>query len=522
MWDIIKNALSYFSSENDKPKSKRSPIKLTPLNLKEYAKKMDTSAKSDNTRVQKPIMSAAQANALKAKNDAAEIARRKQAIATSYAARNKPFSAKQLSEETGAIGDKLRLFPNDPDSFVDEYLNPGVMIGDMASGLGSIPLNIKNKDYGKVAMALGMPLGVGALGGLGGAKTKAQFLNEVLNPVAGSSGLISKIGGKKVESLIKKINAFPEFSPFSVAPEVKELRKINNDFVKRFSTPEAKRRLVEMGIDPDLITKKMKPLLMSYESKYGSYYYPDFMPEVKSLKGPTITKIANFLRGERPVINFDLKRLKDSKNYSFPDKSPKVVYEHEIGHIFQQLAFMSSPEYKNRIIKYNKELADYKNYQKLSKQEKNLIKFPPQKPNKAVLDIKYKDPFNYKQFPFVKLDTPIDALKNQLEQNVVDNADFAVKHNQDYFNREVEGVAHLREMRQNMLDAGYIKHEYDPITEDMINDFISKNTKTDRVSSFIKNNPKNRKLLAEIFNKLPAAGAGVATTLSLANQKNNE
>jgi hypothetical protein len=521
--DILKAAIDLMSSKKEEPKPKKGPAKFTPIDLRAYNKTMDTSAKSDNTRVQKPIMSAAQANALKAKNDAAEIARRKQAIATSYAARNKPFSAKQLAEETGAIGDKLRLFPNDPDSFVDEYLNPGVMIGDMASGLGSIPLNIKNKDYGKVAMALGAPIAVGALAGLGGPKTKTQFVNEVLNPIAGSSELISKIGGKKAASFIEKINAFPEWSPFSAKPEVKELTKIHKDWVKRFSTPEAKRRLAEgMGIDPSLITKKNMPVLISYASKYGSHYYPEFMGEVKNLKGPTITKIANFLKGERPVINFDLENYKRSKNYSFPDKSPRKVYEHELGHVFQQLAFMSSPEYKNRIIKYNKELADYKNYQKLSKQEKNLIKFPPQKPNKAVLDIKYKDPFNYKQFPFVKLDTPIDALKNQLEQNVVDNADFAVKNNQDYFNREVEGVAHLREMRQNMLEDGYIKHEYDPITEDMINDFISKNTKTDRVSSFIKNNPKNRKLLAEIFNKLPAAGAGVATTLSLANQKNNE
>jgi hypothetical protein len=521
--DIIKAAIDLMSSKREEPKPKKGPAKFTPIDLKTYNRGMDTSAKSDNTKVvRQPIMSVKQANALRAEKNAAELARRQQAIATSYAARNKPFSTKQLAEETGAIGDKLRLFPNDPNSFIDEYLNPGVMIGDMASGLGSLPEDVKKGRIGKAALSVAAPLSVGALGGLGRAKTNAQFLNEVLNPIAGSSELISKIGGKKAASLIEKINAFPEWSPFSAKPEVKELTKVHKDWVKRFSTPEAKRRLAEgMGIDPSLITKKNMPVLISYASRYGSHYYPEFMGEVKNLKGPTITKIANFLRGEKPVINIDLENYNRSKNYSFPDRSLRKVYEHELGHVFQQLAFQSSPEFKNRIIKYNKELAEYKNYQKLSKQEKNLIKFPPQKPNKAVLDIKYKDPFNYKQFPFVKTDTPIDALKNQLEQNVVDNSDFAVKNNQDYFNREVEGIAHLREMRQNMLESGYIKHEYDPITEDMINDFISKNTKTDRVSSFIKNNAKNRKLLAEIFNKLPAAGAGVATTLSLANQKNN-
>jgi hypothetical protein len=56
MWDIIKNALSYFSSENDKPKSKRNPIKLTPLNLKEYAKQEDQklTAKQDATAFRSP------------------------------------------------------------------------------------------------------------------------------------------------------------------------------------------------------------------------------------------------------------------------------------------------------------------------------------------------------------------------------------------------------------------------------------------------------------------------------------
>lgn len=56
MWDIIKNALSRFSSENDQPKSKGNPIKLTPLNLKEYAKQEDKKlvAKQDATAFRSP------------------------------------------------------------------------------------------------------------------------------------------------------------------------------------------------------------------------------------------------------------------------------------------------------------------------------------------------------------------------------------------------------------------------------------------------------------------------------------
>ena len=58
MWDIIKNALSRFSSENDKPKSKGSPIKLTPINLRKYAqedlKKNVLTTKQDATAFRSP------------------------------------------------------------------------------------------------------------------------------------------------------------------------------------------------------------------------------------------------------------------------------------------------------------------------------------------------------------------------------------------------------------------------------------------------------------------------------------
>lgn len=56
MWDIIKNALSRFSSSDDQPKSKGSSIKLTPLNLKEYAKQEDKklATKQDATAVRSP------------------------------------------------------------------------------------------------------------------------------------------------------------------------------------------------------------------------------------------------------------------------------------------------------------------------------------------------------------------------------------------------------------------------------------------------------------------------------------
>ena len=125
---------------------------------------------------------------LKLQSQQQELAARKAGIEQSIQAQNLPLTPQNLATETQAIGDKLRFFPNAPsDSFkgvVDDYLNPFKMIGDMASGLGSVPYNIQQGNYGQAALAVGIPLGVGALAGIGVNSTK-QFVNNLVNPVAG-------------------------------------------------------------------------------------------------------------------------------------------------------------------------------------------------------------------------------------------------------------------------------------------------------------------------------------------------
>ena len=51
-----------------------------------------------------------------------------------------------LARETQSTGDKFRLFPNDPNSFIDDWLNPGVMVGDMVSGLGAAPYEMERQE----------------------------------------------------------------------------------------------------------------------------------------------------------------------------------------------------------------------------------------------------------------------------------------------------------------------------------------------------------------------------------------
>ena len=141
-----------------------------------------------------PTMTVQAAEKLKAQRDAQELARRKQAIQASQAAASKPLrerlTPENLAQETGATGDKLRFFPNDPDSFIDDYLNPFKMVGDMASGLGRIPLNVKQGNYGAAALDVAIPVATGALAGLG-AKSAGQFVNNLTNPLAGTGQFLT-------------------------------------------------------------------------------------------------------------------------------------------------------------------------------------------------------------------------------------------------------------------------------------------------------------------------------------------
>jgi hypothetical protein len=122
----------------------------------------------------------------KIKKDKAIIQDRKDRIKNSEAAQKKSFTKdnwrQQLADETQATGDKFRMFPEDPDSFVDEWMNPGVMIGNMASDLGSAPLRAQQEDsYMPYVTSIGVPLLTGGLEGLG-AKTNKQFISNLANP----------------------------------------------------------------------------------------------------------------------------------------------------------------------------------------------------------------------------------------------------------------------------------------------------------------------------------------------------
>jgi hypothetical protein len=145
-------------------------------------------------------------------NDKAILADRKNRINKSVAAQKKSFTKdnwrQQLADETQATGDKLRIFPEDPDSFIDEWLNPGVMIGNMATDLGSAPLRAQQENsYMPYVTSIGVPLLTGGLEGIG-AKTTGQFVSNIANPfniVPGYKSVEKAIAPKIKKTLAKGV-----------------------------------------------------------------------------------------------------------------------------------------------------------------------------------------------------------------------------------------------------------------------------------------------------------------------------
>jgi hypothetical protein len=115
---------------------------------------------------------------------------RRAKIADSISARKEKYTSKnwknKLARETQAIGEKLRVsqYPN----FFDDYVNIASSVGNMASGLGRVPMDIKEGNYGQAALSVALPLATGALAGIG-AKTTGQFVNNLANPLAGISNI---------------------------------------------------------------------------------------------------------------------------------------------------------------------------------------------------------------------------------------------------------------------------------------------------------------------------------------------
>lgn len=128
-----------------------------------------------------------------------EYQQRQQAIKQSIKAQNQPLTIDNLRTQTQATGDKMSFamntrFGNPKEyptlsGYIDalDYINPGKFVGDVTSGLGALPYNVREGNYGQAALAVGLPLAAGAIGSFGQKPAGSLFREQVykgIDPVA--------------------------------------------------------------------------------------------------------------------------------------------------------------------------------------------------------------------------------------------------------------------------------------------------------------------------------------------------
>ena len=427
-------------------------------------------------------------------NDEAIIADRKARMADAMKAQDEdiignPNWKEVLARETQSTGDKFRLFPNDPDSFIDDWLNPGVMIGDMASSLGAAPYDMEQQEsMMPLITAIGVPLLTGGLEGIG-AKTNRQFVNNLFNPVNMVPGY--KSAEKYVGNKLKNI-------PTSIAPELRQGMQTNGflDMFKSkkpintsidniigetnihdlqskeindmFNTVEGRRRLKYIGIDPKKVDK-FPQIKIAPEGEVSSY---NNVGDVITVAPENMTP-STIVAHENAHWLQELVREQNSKYSDILDTGIKEA-TNKYGE-----GFMDIPDDVMDKIHESAQAAD--RHLSNTNIDKQLLElYPENTPVNGRFDPRYKDPIEYLHH--------VRAGKVSPE----------------------EPFAFARELRQDMINDKFLKNKYDPISEDMVNDYINFNKK--KSSNFM--NKMNRLVsitdtkhipkLTEILNNTPA------------------
>lgn len=316
--------------------------------------------RQDNTKVV-PVkaMSNSAAAYIKKQKDAAELARRKKAIADSNAAQAKA-GALGITKETlrnSAIGDKARVFPNDPDSFIDT-VNPAVWIGSMADRLGKARAD---GTIGEQALAIAEPVAFGAMAGVG-AKTAGQFANNLVNPLAGIN-----------PNKIPIVNQVHKLNPNAF--------KINPEAFYRGVGKDGMNDIMESGI---IKSKKVHAYPEPYFSKgkigdkYASGYFAELTNE--PMKGVGSFSTGDLIQTPVSQVNINNPNLKlyqkdwlqgykeikptsnkveyktnflseSKKNTQNRFKDEQVLPEHIDDVVQQELKYLESPEYMTNRMK---------------------------------------------------------------------------------------------------------------------------------------------------------------------------
>ena len=210
--------------------------KVQPREEKFTVQRDATTTQRNNTR------SIQQLN-VKNKTDKEIATEREAKIQASVEAQKTPYTKenwrRQLAVETATTGDKLRV-SNEP-NFFDDYINPAVMVGNMASNLGQSPLQAEQLDsILPYVTSVGTPLTVGALAGLGTQST-GQFINNLANPLAGieNAKFSSEINwGNWNKEIVDNPQLMKEYNAIEQTSKANGSWMKNSDGTKFKGTPE--------------------------------------------------------------------------------------------------------------------------------------------------------------------------------------------------------------------------------------------------------------------------------------------
>lgn len=425
----------------------------------------------DNTRVNINNKSELISKTARNKTDKEIGDERKAKIQESDNARNTPLTSdnwrQQLALQTQSTGDKFRI--SDEPNFFDDYLNPAVMVGGMASNLGQAPLQAQQQDsYIPYLTSIGAPLAVGAMAGIG-VSSNSQFVNNLVNPLAGTGDLTSGFS-KKIKDL--DMESFFKNRVMTTPEEIEKLSKFQKrDLLDMIETEEGRRRLINMGVDPEKIKTADFPVFnVGNKSQYDGIANTIQVSNRGSGVIPAISHenahwLQQIYENQKKV---NLKRadvFADDSGLSFIDKLKKGQRE--------RVEISKTP--------LDKELLDL---------------YPEEGVQKGVWSKEYMKPREYFNYNIASIP-----------------------------GTQKEPMAFARELRQKMLDSGHLKNKYDIISEEEVLSFMKSNETSagktsdamDRITSI--STEKEVPILTKILNNLPSiAPIGLGASY-LATQK---
>jgi hypothetical protein len=192
--------------------------------------------------------------------------------------------------------------------------NPITMLYDMGAGLGEAPLmsDVTNS-YMPYVTGVAAPLVTGALAGISG-NTTGRFVNELVNPLAGTENLAKGLYNKSVTSLK------------NTAP----LKKVYNNFTNRFNNRLESIQIIKNKLpkflDPQHHIDAQKSLNEANQWMDNWYNHPALLERIDNIKKAK-SKNLMFSFGEDAM----LKRIKDKNYVSEFESNLNKIYDFVAG-----------------------------------------------------------------------------------------------------------------------------------------------------------------------------------------------